>query len=324
VEIRLGLIGAGGIAQDYHVKAFARIPGVRIASVFDVNAEQAAKVANATGAIIADSADQLLDYRHIDAVLISSPQFARGQLEEIAASRNIHLLVEKPLGLNMEEVTRKGQAIRESGVINTVGYCLRYYDTVQMAKQYLQDKQVHLIQIQRFGTAHWAKWWNTLDLSGGFLVDAVTHQVDFVRYLVGEFEEVYANFGRNSIRERNPEATIYDGGALTFRMRNGAVGTLTESCVSAHYNSSEVKIFGPNYYLSLSANGKQLTIVDEQENITKTSLIDPYYEQDKRFVEAVATGNPQLLCSYEDAARTLAFTLAANQSYLEQRSIRIV
>lgn len=321
MSIRFGMIGAGGIAR-YHVKALSRIRNVSIASVFDINAEQASRIANETRATIAASADQLLDNKEIDAVLICSPQFARGQIEEIAASRNIHLLVEKPLGMNMEEVARKEQAIRESGVINSTGYCLRYLDTVQMAKQYLQGKQVHMVQVHRYGTAHPAKWWNELSMSGGFLVDAVTHQVDLVRYLVSEFSEVYASFGRNSIQELNPESTIYDGGALSFTLLNGAVGTLAESCVSPYYNGSEIKIFGPDYYLSLSANGTQITIIDEKQNITKTSKMDPYYEQDNRFVEAIVSGSSeQVLSSYEDASKTLAFTLAANQSFKERKGI---
>ncbi|GGD82659.1 Gfo/Idh/MocA family protein [Paenibacillus nasutitermitis] len=324
MSIRFGMIGAGGIAQ-YHVKALTRIQNVRIASVFDINPEQASKVANETGATIATSAEQLLDNKEIDAVLICSPQFARGQLEEIAASRNLHLLVEKPLGLSMEDVIRKGRAIRESGVINSIGYCLRYLDTVQMAKQYLQGKQVHLVQVHRYGTRHSAKWWNQLAMSGGFLVDAVTHQVDLVRYLVSEFNDVYANFGRHVIQQESPDSTIYDGGALSFTLLNGAVGTLTESCVSPYYNGSEIKIFGPDYYLSLSANGMQITIIDENQNVTKTSKMNAYYEQDKRFVEAVVSGTSQhVLCNYEDASKTLAVTLAANQSFIERKSMSLV
>jgi len=321
--IKIGIIGAGGIAS-HHVKAFEHMSHVQVASVFDISTDQAAKMAERTGAAIAASADELLDPRSIDAVVICSPQFARGQLEELAASRRIHMLVEKPLGLQMEEVMRKEQAIRESGVIHSAGYCLRYLDTVQMARQYLQGKPVHLVQVHRYGTAHPAKWWNQLSMSGGFLVDAVTHQVDLVRYLIGEFAQVYASFGRNSIREINPEATIYDSGALTFTMANGAVGTLTESCLSPHHSGSEIKIFGPDYYLALSRNGSQITIVDEVQNVTKTTKMDAYFEQDKQFAQAVAANcSESILSSYGDAARTLAFTLAANRSFIEQQSVRL-
>jgi myo-inositol 2-dehydrogenase/D-chiro-inositol 1-dehydrogenase len=324
MSIKIGMIGAGGIAQN-HVKALARMENARIATVFDINPEQAAKVAKATGATMATSAERLLDDKEIDAVLICSPQFARGQLEEIAAGNNLHLLVEKPLGLNMEDVTRKGRAIRESGVINSTGYCLRYLDTVQMAKQYLHGKQVHLVQVHRYGTRHPAKWWNQLDLSGGFLVDAVTHQVDLVRYLVSEFNEVYANFGRNTILQESPDSTIYDGGALSFTLANGAVGTLTESCVSPYYNGSEIKIFGPDFYLSLRANGTQITIIDNDQNITKITKMDAYYEQDKRFVEAIVSGDStHVLSNYEDASKTLVVTLAANQSFIERKSMSLI
>lgn len=321
MEIRFGVIGAGGISS-HHIRVFEQIGNVRVVSVFDVSIEQAAKLASKTGAAIAASAEEVLDPEQIDAVLICSPQFARGNLEELAANRNIHLLVEKPLGLQIDEVQQKQRVIEQSGIIHAAGYCLRYLDTVKLAKQYLHNRKIHLVQVQRYGAAHPAKWWNQLAASGGFLVDAVTHQVDLVRYLIGEFHSVYANFGRNSIKDSNPEATIYDGGALTFTMKNGAVGTLTESCHSLHYNEAEIKIFGADFFLSLNKNGTQLTIFDESQHMTRISKQDAYYEQNKQFVEAVLRSSAeQILCNYGDAAKTLAFTLAANRSFIEQTSI---
>ena len=38
---------------------------------------------------------------------------------------------------------------------------------------------VHLVQAYRFGGGHHAQWWFELDKSGGHMVDAVTHQVEY-------------------------------------------------------------------------------------------------------------------------------------------------
>jgi myo-inositol 2-dehydrogenase/D-chiro-inositol 1-dehydrogenase len=176
MTVRVGFIGAGGIAND-HIKALKKLANVEIVSIFDMNKDATAKFVEATGAREVADADQLLNRKEIDAVFICIPQFAREDLEEIAAHRGIHLLVEKPLGLDLELVRRKEQVIRETGVINSAGYLMRYYDTVLKAKRYLDGKQPHLIQVNRFGGSHPAKWWRTLDMSGGNLVDAVTHQV---------------------------------------------------------------------------------------------------------------------------------------------------
>src|SRR5690606_20983556 len=137
----IGMIGAGGIARS-HLNALKKVEQAKLVSIFDLNIEGAKQAAEEFGAKVPDSADALLNPAEIDAVFICVPQFARGDLEEIAAKRGIHVFVEKPLGLDMELVARKEKAVRESGILNSVGYVLRYYDTVQKAKAYLQDKTI--------------------------------------------------------------------------------------------------------------------------------------------------------------------------------------
>jgi len=323
MDVRIGFIGTGGIAA-LHMQGLQRIEGTRIVSVFDVNRDNAVQAAESTGAQVMDTTEQVLDPDQIDAVYICTPQFARGNLEEQAAQRGIHLFVEKPLGLDMEEVRRKEQVILDSGIVHSVGYCLRYLDTVQQAKAYLQGKQPHLIQAYRLGGAHPAAWWHQLDMSGGHLVDAATHQVDMIRYVVGEFDEVEAKFGRVSFDQLQNEGTIYDAGTVAFSMKQGAVGSLTESCLSTYHTASDVKIFGHDFFVHLSGNGFGLTIIDDTQNENITSAIEPYFEQSKAFIEAVR-GNTQtpILSNYSDGARTLAVTLAANQSSLERSAIQL-
>lgn len=321
MTVRVGMIGAGGIAQ-LHIQALNKISAAKIVSVYDLNAEGAAATAEACGASVASSADELLNPELIDAVFICSPQFARGELEIIAVRRGIHLFVEKPLGLDLEVVHKKAEVIRESGVVHSVGYCLRYTDTVQAAKHFLLNRSVHLVQVFRFGGMHPARWWRQLETSGGHLVDAVTHQVDMVRYLLGEFESVQAQFSRVSMDEVDPDATIYDAGTMTFALQSGAVGTVTESCVSPYHGGSEIKLFGADFFLHLADNGMKLTIVDQDGTREMVSTMNPYEVQNNVFIEAVISkSEDSILSSYEDAAKSLAFTLAANKSGAERRLV---
>jgi len=323
MEVKVGFIGTGGIAT-LHIQGLQRIEGVRITAVYDVNIASSNQAAESTGAQVMNSTDEVLDSQLVDAVFICTPQFARGNLEEIAAQRGIHLFVEKPLGLDLAEVQRKNKIITEAGIIHSVGYCLRYLDTVQQAKAYLQDREPHLIQAYRFSGSHPAKWWHRLDMSGGHLVDAVTHQVDMIRYVVGEISEVEARFGRVSYDHLQAEGTIYDAGAMVFAMKQGAVGSLTESCLSLYHTASDIKIYGADFFVHLESNGFKLTIIDAEHNETITSTMEPYFEQSKAFIESIrGTTMAPILSDYTDGARTLAVTLAANRSFAEQGAIRL-
>lgn len=320
--VNIGFIGAGGITQN-HIQALKLLSNAQVVSVYDANREAAVRLSEATGAQVMDSADQVLDRSRIDAVYICTPQFARGNLEVTAVERGIHLFVEKPLGIDLEVALKKAEIIERSGLINAAGYCLRYYDTLQEVKQYLQGKHVHLIQAHRFGTAHSSRWWWQLEQSGGHLVDAVTHQVDLIRYLVGEFSEVYSQSSNSAFARMKQESTIYDAGALSFGLESGAVGSITESCLSPYCRGSEIKLFGADFYVHIE-NNKKVTIMDGSRHITQTSQLNAMYEENRAFVNAVESGRQDLiLSSYADGAKTLAFTLAANRSAAEKRAVAL-
>jgi predicted dehydrogenase len=322
MSVRIGFIGVGGKAQE-HIRSFEKIAGAKAVSVFDINQETAGKVAESAGARVAASADELLNSNEIDAVFICVPQFARGDLEELAARRGIHIFAEKPLGLNLEEVRRKEQIIRESGVINGVGYVLRYYDTVRQAKEYLQGRHVHLVQVYRYSKgAYPSRWYLMQEMSGGHLLDGVTHQIDLVRYLVGEFRDVHAEFGRTATHHLGSDATIPNAGVVAFSMESGAVGSVTESCLSRYHGGSEIKLFGPDFFVHLTGNGKSLAIEDEQGKVAHTAQNLPTLQQNQAFVNAVIAGKQDgILSSYADGLRTLAVTLAAYQSAEERKFI---
>lgn len=85
MSLRIGFIGVGGIAQ-HHMNQLKEIPEAEIVVVYDVNREAAEKKAEALGAKVADSAEQVLDKQSIDAVFICTPQFARGDRSRLAST----------------------------------------------------------------------------------------------------------------------------------------------------------------------------------------------------------------------------------------------
>jgi predicted dehydrogenase len=267
------------------------------------------------------SSHELVDSGMIDALFICSPQFARDDTEVRAAQKGIHLFVEKPLGLELSQIITKERKIRESGVIHSSGYCLRYLDTVQKAKRYLADKQVDMVLAYRLGGYHIPAWWRQQHLSGGQMVDQTTHQVDLIRYLTGEIDEVYAQFELRSLREDDPQATIYDVGTVGLRLESGAVGNVSNSCIMPRLSRSEVEFAGRNFYVQV--NGLMLRILDEREDVTEVSKMDCYLEQDKQFIQAVRSQSQELILgSYTEALRTLAVTLAANESALLRKPMK--
>lgn len=319
-KVRIGFIGVGGMAE-HHIKTLKKIDNAELTAVHDLNMERAKQIADTYGAETFASSDELLNSGKVDALFVCTPPFARGEIEEQIAAKGIHLLAEKPVGLDLETAQRNSRAIQKSGIINSSGYCLRYLENVQKAKKYLEGKQIDMVLTYRLGGLPGVKWWREMDKSGGQNVEQSTHQIDLVRYLAGDFDLIQSIYAQRQIHKTHPDATIPDVGAVSFSLRSGAVGTFVNSCISTQ-GRGDVEIFGSGFYLAIK--GSTLVINDAEQKLTEKCETDMYLEQDRAFVEAVRTGRQELvLCGFEEAVTTLHTTLAFNESAEKQTPVKM-
>ncbi|KIL40573.1 oxidoreductase [Gordoniibacillus kamchatkensis] len=310
MTIRIGFVGVGGIAS-VHLKNLSQNENVKLAALCDIAEETVRRKAGEYGANAYTNADEMLEREQLDALFLCVPPFAHGDLEEKAADRGLHLFVEKPLGLDMDTVRRKAEAIRKAGIVNGSGYCLRYLDTVAKAKQYLQDKEIAMVRAHYITSFVQTPWWRDAAKSGGQLVEQSTHTVDLVRYLAGDVTKLYAGMELRVMQDI-PGVNIPDVGTVSLTFASGAIGHVDTS-FTQHDHRSGVEILGRDFRVVI--DGTQLSIVERDKTVTYTSKVDFYREQDNAFVEALKSGRPELILSpYEDAMKTLEVTLAANDS----------
>ncbi|MFC0470397.1 Gfo/Idh/MocA family protein [Halalkalibacter kiskunsagensis] len=310
MKVRVGFVGVGGIA-DVHLQNVSKNKNAVVVSVCDIAKENAEKAGAKYGAISYTELDEMLDKETLDAIFVCVPPFAHGDIEEKIVERGIHLMVEKPLGLEMETVQKKAEIIKNSGVICGVGYCLRYLDTVARAKEYLMNKQIGMVRGHYITSFVQIPWYRQLDKSGGQLVEQSTHTLDLMRYLGGEIEEVYANMSLQLLTDI-PNIDIPDVTSVNVKYTSGAVGHLDSSFTQADHQSG-IEILGKEFRVIL--DGVNLTIVEKDQTITYKSKVNFYEEQDKCFIEAIMVGKRELLLSsYDDGVKTLAATIGANKS----------
>ncbi|MEJ8548308.1 Gfo/Idh/MocA family protein [Brevibacillus borstelensis] len=310
MSIRVGMIGAGGIGR-YHLERLTADERVEVVAVCDVNHAAAEEAAGRIGAVSYASWRDLLAKEKLDALFICVPPFAHEEIEEQAAAKEIHLFVEKPTGLDLETVARKQAVIRQAGIMTSTGYCLRYLDTVQQAKEYLADKKIAMVRGHYLTKFVETGWWRQMAKSGGQLVEQATHTLDTMRYLAGDIGQVYAQMQLLVSRDL-PGTDIPDVSSVALSFRSGAVGHL-DACFIQPDHRTGVEVLGKNFRVAI--DGRHLTIVDEQGSRTIESGIDMYLEQDRAFITAILTGDRSLILSpYESASKTLEVTLAANQS----------
>lgn len=317
--IKVGFIGVGGISLT-HLENIHNNEYAEIAAVCDISFDRAKQVGDKYGVNYYTNFDNMLNLETLDALFVCVPPFAHGEIEEKAAAKNIHLMVEKPVGLNIECVKVKEEAIRNAGIICATGYCLRYLDTVSIAKEYLKGKNIALIRGHYFTNFVSTPWYRKIELSGGQQVEQSTHTLDLIRYLAGDIDTVFTN-SRLQVMADIPGINIPDVTSVNFIMNSGAIGNLASTFTQVDHKTG-IEILGRDFRLTIE--GTSLHIIEKDNQFSYVSEVDFYLEQDNSFIEAIRLNKKDLILSpYQSAVKTLAVTLASNTSSKTGQSIQV-
>ena len=138
--VRVGLLGAGRIAQSAHLPAIAHAPSVRLIGLFDPSDHLRETVARRYEVVAYPTANVLFDDPSIEAVIVAVPDrfHASATLEALRAGK--HVLVEKPLASTVAEAEAVVEASRRSGGIVQVGSMKRHDPGVRFAARAVHEQ----------------------------------------------------------------------------------------------------------------------------------------------------------------------------------------
>ena len=318
-EIKIGFIGCGGNANG-HMNQLAGIEGTRVVAVCDVQSERAQSAAEKHSADPYTTHQALLERDDLDAIYLSLPVFVHGQPELDVIARGLPFLVEKPVAINMDIAREIEAAVIKAGLITCVGYQLRYLGSTQITQQILRGRTINMVVGKYWcSTGHGDPnaWLRQMNKSGGQLVEQATHTIDMMRYMGGEVETVYAMQANRFLKETD----CPDANNVSLQFASGAIGSLTATWAYAG-DWSNANVLDLLYEGELlNWNPSRVSVQEDGESVDKTG---PSPTIDEVFVDAVRSGDASAILSpYSDAVKTLAISLAANQSAQENRPIAI-
>jgi predicted dehydrogenase len=133
--IRVGVIGAGGIAQRSHIPAYLNTPGVELVAIADINEKKLTYVADRFG-IPRKYTDyhELLQQTDIDAVSVCTPNYLHVQVSIDALKAGKHVLCEKPVAVKGADAQAAIAAAKASGKIFMGALCQRFSASSQLLK----------------------------------------------------------------------------------------------------------------------------------------------------------------------------------------------
>ena len=213
--LRLAVVGAGHLGRLHALKLRAQ-PGVELAGIVDPLPASRDRVAAEVAAPAYADCRPLLD--SIDAAIIATPTGHHRQVALALLERGVHLLVEKPLALNVRDAEEMVRAARQKSVVLQVGHSERFNPALAAALPYVQEPK--FIQAAR----HSSFAGRSTDI--GVVLDLMIHDIDLVlsmaRALPRQVEALgFALLGRHE-----------DVAHARLAFDNGCVAVLSASRVS--------------------------------------------------------------------------------------------
>jgi len=216
--MKVAIVGCGGLG-NVHAGCYAKIPGVAVAGVCDIDSGLAHALAERTGAEAYTSFDEMLDRSDCEVVSVTLPSALHKPFAIRTAEAGKHVICEKPIALRLDDAVEMIDVCRKNGVRLFVGHVVRFYPEYAQMKNKIEEGV-----LGRIGVAHTKRigahpgerrpWFKDDRQSGGVVVDLMVHDIDFLRWSLGEVRSVYGLRAVEGNTDYASATLVFESGAV--------------------------------------------------------------------------------------------------------------
>ncbi len=281
--MRIGVVGVGHLGQ-HHVKHLVKMPGVEFKGLYDTNATQARKIADANTVAVFDSLEQMA--QSVEGVTIAVPTPFHFEVAHFFLSKGVHCLVEKPLTASVEEAEKLIALAQRNGLVLQVGHIERFNPAVaEMAKHV---KNPVFIEVSRLGP------YDPRVSHVGVVLDLMIHDLDIVLSLVKKPVIRLEAIGGKVVSDHEDIVKV------TLFFEGGCRADLSASRVTIK-KYRKIRVFQPDAYLSLDYSERSLKIFKRRGPVFRTlsdiqmlrphlENVDPLERELAHFVHCIKNG----------------------------------
>lgn len=294
-RLRVAIVGCGAVAQNYHIPAIRKSKYGTVEAVVDEDP------------VILREIKRKLKISHTfthhrqlqgvaDAVIIATPNATHFSIVSECLDLSMHVLCEKPLALDHEEVTLLYEKARQKDLLISVGFQRRFNANIRILRALIEELGMPIHAELSLGSdvTRWpARTAYRFDRSlagGGCLLDSGTHLIDLAVWM----------FGTNA---RVSSAILYDSSrygveyGAYVRLWFGEAPTVDIFCSYRYGLSNEIRVKWKNGWAATPLNSCSLPVVwhhrksllsrsfGVQQLLPKTR--DPYENQVSEFLRGV-------------------------------------
>jgi len=269
-----------GLSHGYKfVKRLINCNFAKLVAVADLSIETALKSYSVNESEVSEKSKLLgvkiyKDYKdllndtgeELDGVIAALPNNLHLEVTKEAANRGINLLLEKPIACNVSDAEKINEIVEKSQIKFMVGHHRRFSKQINRAKEAVKNGTlgeiigVNVIWAAKKPDDYFKHSWRINKETGGILLINTIHDVDDLRYIIGDIDMVQA-YVTNKFRGNEAE----DTGVVSLGFKNGAVGTifLTDNSPSPWYYegyTQEYSFFYPSNYNCYFFFGKKASL----------------------------------------------------------------
>jgi len=244
----VAILGAGSVARA-HLKAVRETQGAELVAIGVRDPDQGRAWAGEQGVdcTIYTQLDDLLEDPRVDIVIITTPNNLHAGQAIQAAKAGKHLLIEKPVALNLEELHQLQEAVDSSGVRTLVSFVLRWNPSLRLEKKWIGEGAIgkpFMIE-----TCYWhatpraapGHWMTLKETAGSLFLMGGCHAVDAACWLAGtKISEVMAY----AAPQAKPWYEYPDSVIAAVRFKSGMAGRISASMGCRMPYTFEVTIMG--------------------------------------------------------------------------------
>lgn len=281
----------------------------------------------------------------LDGVIAALPNNLHLEVTKEVADRRINLLLEKPIACNVSDAEKIQEIVEKSQIKFMVGHHRRFSKKINRVKDALKEGILgeiigaNVIWASKKPDDYFTRSWRIDKEIGGPLLINTIHDVDDLRYIIGDIDMVQA-YVTNEFRGNEVE----DSGVINLRFKKGAIATifLTDNSPSPWYYegcTQEYSFFYPSNFncyfffgkkASLAFPSMELFSYDKnfgegwhkpfkRQNLP-VDRFDIIEEELKHFCELIK-GNVESRITAYDATETLRVIEAIKESSISGRRI---
>lgn len=338
----VAVLGCGSIGP-LHAEALEGVEGARLVAVADTRPERARALGTRYGVPALSSLDELLGLAEVDLVNICTPSGTHGRLGAQAARAGKHVLLEKPIDVDLEAAKEVIAASAKAGVVLSVISQHRFDAGVIALKQALSAGELGRIVLGE-ARAWWYRtqayydsdsWRGTAAFDGGALTNQGVHLVDLLLHLLGPVSSVFA---RNKTVAHEMECE--DLALVSLEFESGVLGSLCVTTASYPGVPETLAVTGSSASVVLEAGSVLSWQSDESSDYdlgpgphgaahhapsaaagSAHLAVTAHRAQVQDVVDAIRQGR-QPTVSGEDAMRALALVRAAYDSSRTAKAVR--